>query len=259
MKVIVPLDKDLNSLSHGHVTLDSFARIFPASKYHKYKPSVSISVRAFDNISLAVSDEHSNRKGRLNLSIKQKMSSNHHHQDEERRQGLTSDDDHHDDGNWIHSDPMLENSPSCQSSSSSGSSPSSTSMTQVDSGCTIISDEVEQQQSSLNHHRRKSSTTTPTTKHKSLKIQIDSPIDSAVTTIQTKPPQPSTVELFTNTTTPQSKKMFYCKYLKYKGSYDTTVLLPERYIPDLKHTMEGELVKALGIGSFGIVVSLYLF
>ncbi|KAG2374134.1 hypothetical protein C9374_011213 [Naegleria lovaniensis] len=118
-------------------------------------------------------------------------------------------------------------------------------------------------QSCTNHHRhatasddlhlslnRKSSTPT---KHKSLTIQIDSPIDTAAVVQQQSRQQSASVDLFTSTTTPQSKKMFYCKYLKYKGSYDTTVLLPERYTPDLKHSMEGELVKALGIGSFGIV------
>ena len=44
------------------------------------------------------------------------------------------------------------------------------------------------------------------------------------------------------------------KFITYKAGYDSTISLPERYLPEFQQTPEGEVVKPLGIGSFGIVV-----
>ena len=78
-------------------------------------------------------------------------------------------------------------------------------------------------------------------KRSSLTIQIDPPkilhSDSTARIEQR-------TKLFTN-------RMI--KFIKYKGTYESTLYLPDKYKPEFQ---QDDLVRALGLGSFSIVVSL---
>lgn len=111
-----------------------------------------------------------------------------------------------------------------------------------------VLNEVTSNKQQTDHHDDEDEDTTtilnksPTTsnlerKRSSLTIQIDSP------------------KLHSDHYSEERKNLFnsgrLTRFIKYKGNYESTLYLPEKYIPEF----QGDLVRALGLGSFSVVVS----